>query len=96
LTQSSQLLAATAQGVFRLDLSHLNLVIPQLAIEVSGQSALLSWPASAGAFSLQSAPSPDAPVPWATVANPAILTNGSRIVTVDLANAERFFRLFSP
>jgi photosystem II stability/assembly factor-like uncharacterized protein len=96
LTQSRQLLAATAQGVFRLDLSHLNLVIPQLAIEVSGQSALLSWPASAGAFSLQSAPSPDAPVPWATVANPAILTNGSRIVTVDLANAERFFRLFSP
>jgi len=93
LTQSGQLLAATVQGILRLDLSHINLAIPELAIGLSGQTALISWPASAGTFTLQSAASLDAHTAWISVDNPATITNGLNTITVSLTNQPTFFRL---
>ena len=93
LTPSYQLLAATQDGLYQLDLSTLNVLGPTLAIARSGSSATLSWPATADMFSLESAASLAPPVAWASVPYLVTLTNGHRTVVVGLSNSATFYRL---
>jgi hypothetical protein len=95
LTASRQLLAATGDSLYRLDLSMLNLTLPPtLTIVRSGGTANLSWPASADSgFILESATSLRPPVTWSAVTNPIVITNGQRRVTIGATNPASFFRL---
>lgn len=65
----------------------------QLRAVSSGGNVVLSWPTSATALSLQSAPSLAAPISWDSVTNPIAVSNGQFLVTVPPAGAQRFFRL---
>lgn len=101
LTASRQLLAASSSGIYRLDLSTLNLTVPSLAIAPlaiapSGSVATLYWPASADAFSLQSAAGLDSATSWVNVSNLVAVTNGLKTVTIGLSNRAAFYRLALP
>jgi photosystem II stability/assembly factor-like uncharacterized protein len=96
LTSSRQLLAASGAGIFRLDLSIPSIARPQLSISRAGGAATLFWPASADAFSLQIAEDLGFAASWTNFSNPILITNGLRIVTLDLTNSGSFFRLISP
>jgi hypothetical protein len=96
ITENRQLLAATAAGIHRLDLSTLNLAVLALAISRSGGNALVAWPASAGDFGLQAA---DEPLPNANWTAPGLVitvVNGSNTVSVGAQTGVRYFRLFKP
>jgi len=95
LTASRQLLAATGDGLYRLDLSMLNLTLPPtLTIVRSGATANLVWPASLDSgFILESATTLKPPVTWNAVTNPIVITNGQRRVTVAATNPASFYRL---
>jgi hypothetical protein len=66
--------------------------LPVLRIGQQGASVVLSWPASSGAFLLQSADTPSSgswnPVPLEAVTNGPLAT-----VTVPATNTQRYFRL---
>ncbi len=66
---------------------------PQLAVQ---NAVMLSWPASAALFVLQSAPSIAGP--WTTVVDPLIRTNASAIeASVAASRSMQLFRLtFTP
>lgn len=96
LTGSRQLLAATAKGVYRLDLSALNLTLPALMIVRSGATATLSWPASAESFLLESTGNLNMPVSWTVVTNSPAINNEQKQLSVGLTNAARFYRLRRP
>lgn len=67
---------------------------PALAAQMAGAANFtLSWPASAGAFVLQQAPTLSPPA-WAPVTNAVVLLNGSNRVTVPVTQAHQFFRLY--
>jgi hypothetical protein len=93
VTASHQLLAATQDGLYRLDLSTMNVPVPTLAITRSGGSATLSWPATANMYSLESAASLAQPVAWESVPYPVTLADGQRTVVVGLSNSPTFYRL---
>lgn len=94
LTASRQLLVVTGDGLYRLDLSLLNLAIPALTIVRSGGTANISWPASVDSgFVLESAGGLRPPVSWNAVTNPVVITNGERKVTVGATNPASFYRL---
>lgn len=69
---------------------------PQLTIYVAGTNVVLSWPATAGCYALQSTPillSPASSNLWTTYAGP-ITTNGGLIfVTNSVQAVSRFYRL---
>jgi hypothetical protein len=66
--------------------------LPVLRIGQQGASVVISWPASSGAFLLQSAETLSA-ASWDAVALD-IMTSGSlATVTVPATNAHRYFRL---
>jgi hypothetical protein len=71
-------------------------VAPQpvwLRIAQVGASLLLSWPTSATAASLQSAPALSEEETWRNVTNTALVSSNQNVVTVAGTNAQRFFRL---
>ena len=96
LTASRELLAATAGGIYRLDLSTLYLSRPRLTITPAGSNAILSWADSAAGFSLQSSSSLTPPSLWSAVSLPVIHTNNQQEVTVPLTNQASFYRLIGP
>lgn len=96
LTATRQLLAATADGIYRLDLSMLNLSRPALGIARSGATATFAWPAAADSFLLESALSLSLPVSWSPVTGLVVVTNGLRTLTVGLTNVASFYRLRKP
>lgn len=65
----------------------------RLSVASSGGNLIFSWPTSATALSLQSTPSLAAPISWASVTNPAAVSNDQYVVTLPPASAQRFFRL---
>jgi hypothetical protein len=94
LTATRQLLAATGDSLYRLDLSTLNLTLPMLAITRSGATATLSWPATADSgFFLESTATLKPPISWSAVTNPIVVMNGQRRVTVSATNPANFYRL---
>ena len=95
LTATRQLLIATGDGLYRLDISGLNLKLPTLTIaRTGGTAANVSWPTTTdSSFSLESASSLSASPSWSTVPDAIVVTNGQKRVTVDITNAARFYRL---
>ena len=68
--------------------------LPVLRIGQQGASVVLSWPASSGAFLLQSADTLSA-ASWDAVALDIVTNRSLATVTVPATNAHRYFRLQS-
>ncbi len=66
---------------------------PPLTFTVTPTQLVLSWPASATDFVLQSAPDLVSPINWLPVPNPVVTEGDKKTVTVDLPTAAGFFRL---
>jgi photosystem II stability/assembly factor-like uncharacterized protein len=96
LTASRQLLTATGNGIYRLDLSTLNLTVPTLTMARSAGAATLSWPATANGFAAEAAANLNAPVAWGALLYPVVITNGQNQITIGLSNAASFYRLSKP
>jgi len=72
--------------VFSLSLGAVS--APQLAVTWSGTNVILTWPANAAGFTLQSATNLASPV-WITISGQSPVTNG-------ISGARQFFRLAGP
>jgi uncharacterized repeat protein (TIGR03803 family) len=59
---------------------------PQLAITPAGANVILTWPAGAGVFNLESATNLVPPVSW-------VIVSGQNVVTNPIAGTQRFYRL---
>jgi len=82
-------------GVWSTQITELILAqaLPQLTVAPSGTNVLISWPASAAGFQLQSNTNLVSTNSWVTV-NASLSTNGSVIsALVPLQGAQNFFRL---
>jgi|GEM_PF-725897 len=66
---------------------------PQLAIVRSGGSAILSWPANAAGFTLQSTTNLVPPAVWSTVSPAAVVVQGNYTVTNAVSGSQKFYRL---
>lgn len=66
---------------------------PRVAILLSSGSATVSWPQSAGGFTLQSAGALSASNNWASVPGPFTTNGGNINITLPAGNSNRFFRL---
>ena len=66
---------------------------PLVAILLSGGSAIVSWPLSAGGFTLQSAGTLSAPVNWTSVPGPFSTNGGNISIALPTSGSNRFFRL---
>jgi uncharacterized repeat protein (TIGR01451 family) len=65
-----------------------------LTVSRSGNNFMMSWPASADNYILESANTLNAPITWTQVTTPpAQLVGDQKVVTVGTTNASRFFRL---
>jgi len=62
----------------------------------STNSMILSWPANAIWFTLQSTPNLTPPVTWLDVTNPPTVLGGQFTVTNTASAGARFFRLRKP
>jgi hypothetical protein len=90
----------TTTAAFRKSLSgssdafvaKIRLMDPLLVIESRGSTLLLSWPATAPDYVLQSTPDLS-PQVWTTVPQTPLLTNGGYLVSLDVTNASSLFRL---
>ena len=66
----------------------------QLTVSRSGNNFIISWPASAANYILESATALNSPISWSQVTTPpAQLVGDQKVVTVGTTNAIRFFRL---
>jgi uncharacterized repeat protein (TIGR01451 family)/uncharacterized delta-60 repeat protein len=66
----------------------------KLTVSRSGNNFIMSWPASAANYILESANTLNAPITWSQVTTPpAQLVGDQKVVTVGTTNASRFFRL---
>jgi hypothetical protein len=65
----------------------------RLSVARAGANVVLSWPASATALSLLSAPAVVTPRAWVIVTNPVSVSNGHCVTTLPPAGTQRFFRL---
>ncbi len=84
--------SSSADGtVFSLSLSAVS--VPQLAITLSGTNVILTWPASATGFALQSTESLVSPVLWTTVFPGSVVVNGQNTVTNPISGAQQFYEL---
>jgi hypothetical protein len=94
----------TTLGAFARSLSGPNdsfvvkirLADPPLAIEQNGDTFLLSWPATAPDYALQSTEDLSPPQTWRLVTATPILTNAEYRVTVTTTNTATLFRLARP
>jgi glucose/arabinose dehydrogenase len=69
---------------------------PQLSIQRSGNSVVISWPVPSTVFALQSSSVPGTAGDWAEVSEPVTTANGRNNVTVTAAGERAFFRLVRP
>ncbi len=66
---------------------------PQLAVTAAGPNIILTWPANAAGFRLQSTASLSPPPNWAAVSPGPVLVNGQNTVTNIISGAQMFYRL---
>ncbi len=66
---------------------------PQLTITPSGANVILTWPATAAGFTLQSTTNLGSLAFWTTNSPAPVVVNGQNFVTNPLASAHQFFRL---
>jgi hypothetical protein len=65
---------------------------PQLTIVLSGSNVVLTWPATATAFTLQSTKLGSSAF-WSTNSPAPVLVNGLNTVTNPISGAQQFYRL---
>ena len=66
-----------------------------LALRPSGNAMILSWPAAATGFTLQSTPNLTPPSTWLDATNPPTVLGGLFTVTNPMSSPAQFFRLQS-
>jgi len=69
---------------------------PVLRATRSGANVIISWPASASGYAVQSTENLGANAAWTTVSEPIFQTPEEYTVTVPAAKAKQFFRLVQP
>ena len=72
--------------------------IPIICIQNTSQPGrvVVSWPAAATNYQLQTAPLNQLPAGWAAVTNPPAVVAGSKVVTNDATGSGKAFRLLKP
>jgi uncharacterized repeat protein (TIGR03803 family) len=70
--------------------------LPQLAILPSGANVILTWPANAAGYNLQSAPSLVSSAVWTAVSPAPVVVNTNNVVTNPVSGSQQFFRLANP
>jgi uncharacterized repeat protein (TIGR03803 family) len=65
---------------------------PQMRITPSGADVILTWPANANGFTLQSTTDLSSPV-WTTNSPPPVVVNGQNTVTNPVSGTRKFYRL---
>lgn len=65
----------------------------QLAIALAGSNVVLTWPAAASGFTLQSTTNLLSPIAWNSVSPTPIIVNGQNTVTNAITNRQMFYRL---
>ena len=68
-------------------------VIPTLQAQVSGNNFILSWPASASGYVLETTTNLTAANSWTVVTNTPATVNQQSVVTNQISGAARFYRL---
>lgn len=71
-------------------------VAPQLTILPAGNQVILSWPAAATAYVLESRADLSAGTPWTALVAPPTIENGFNRVTNNVAPGQAFYRLHRP
>lgn len=89
--------SSTNEGDIEVDsLQFYTLSGPGLSIAQSGGSAVLSWPASAIGYHLESTATPASTNSWSAVTNVPVFDLNALVVTNQAADPARFFRLRRP
>jgi uncharacterized repeat protein (TIGR03803 family) len=70
-----------------------SLPTPQLAIIRSDPNVILTWPADAAGFVLQSTTNLAAPADWTAVSPGPVVVNGQNAVTNAVSGPQHFYRL---
>jgi hypothetical protein len=66
---------------------------PQLSIVRSSTNMILTWPASATGFTLQSATNLASPMVWSAVSPQPVVVNGQNTVTNPISDPRKFYEL---
>jgi hypothetical protein len=66
---------------------------PQLNIISSGANAIITWPANATGFTLQSATNLVSPAVWNIVSPGPVVVNGQNTITNAIHGSQQFYRL---
>jgi uncharacterized repeat protein (TIGR03803 family) len=66
---------------------------PQLTIFRSGANVILTWPANAAGFTLQSTTNLVSPAVWSSVSPGPVIADGQNTVTNPISGAQKFYRL---
>ena len=66
---------------------------PQLTIIPSGANVILTWPANAAGFTLQSTTNLVSPAVWITNSPAPVVVNGQYAVTNSTSGTKKFYRL---
>jgi hypothetical protein len=74
-------------------LAQISMIAPALQAQISGSSFVLSWPASAQNFSLQTTINLTDANSWTTVTNAPAVLNQRNVVTNGISGRMRFYRL---
>ncbi|MBI3848924.1 MAG: hypothetical protein HY298_01340 [Verrucomicrobia bacterium] len=96
LTETRRLIAATAGGLYLLDISPFNLVAPNLQVTRLGSDVVLSWSVTASDFILEMTGELSNSSVWTVVTNVPSTSNGIMTVTNSTLGAKKFYRLRKP
>jgi uncharacterized repeat protein (TIGR03803 family) len=80
--------------VFSLSLGSVS--APQLTIIPSSTNVILTWPANAASYTLQSTTNLASPAVWSAVSPGPVLVNGQNTVTNVISGTQQFFRMANP
>jgi len=69
---------------------------PRLSVSLSGTQVVISWPADAAGFVLQTTTALEPPVSWSPALETPVTVGDRQTVTVPVTGVTRFYRLRSP
>ena len=70
-------------------------ISPVMGVTLTNHQVLLSWPASANTYHLETTTNLVLPSSWSDVTNTPAQVNGQNTVTLPVSDLQRFFRLHS-
>ena len=82
-----------AGTVFSLSLGTVTITLPRLTIIRSGTNVVLTWPANATGFALQSTTNLVSPAVWSAVSPAPVVVNTNNAVTNTISGTRKFYRL---